>query len=201
MAAELLNDEGANSKIKPSEVSPRLQPIAAKLQHQSGSLNSSLHSERDRPDEILDRDQKTQADTERSKAVNSGMASESVATVRPLELLPPAESSDATKSSTGASVLSDWQWTVRLVKHGYRLGEIALIRGKSPDGILADLTVALQLNEEFSIQALFDARTYLTIQELAASKTLPDRPPTLLLVFSGLWDFVFEWLKNHRTVE
>lgn len=121
--------------------------------------------------------------------------------VRPIDQLPTPQSSDAAQSSSGASVLSDWQWTVRLVKHGYRLGEIALIRGKSPDGVLADLTIALQMQETFSIQTLFDARTYLTIQELAAAKTLPDRPPTLLLVFSGLWDFVFEWLKTRRTVE
>jgi len=48
---------------------------------------------------------------------------------------------------------------------------------------------------------LFDTRTLLTIQELARQDRLPDRPPTMLLVFSGLWDFVQEWLtierKNH----
>lgn len=137
----------------------------------------------------------------RSSEADSLPAQEGASTVRPLEQLPTPESSDAAQSSSGASVLSDWQWTVRLVKHGYRLGEIALIRGKSPDGVLADLTIALQMQEVFSIQTLFDARTYLTIQELAAAKTLPDRPPTLLLVFSGLWDFVFEWLKTRRTVE
>jgi len=127
--------------------------------------------------------------------------SEGASAVRPPDQMPTPESSDAAQTSSGVSVLSDWQWTVRLVKHGYRLGEIALIRGKSPDGVLADLTIALQMQEEFSIQTLFDARTYLTIQELASAKTLPDRPPTLLLVFSGLWDFVFEWLKTRRTVE
>ena len=116
------------------------------------------------------------------------------------ELLVP-QANDAQSTASGASVLSDWQWTVRLVKHGYRLGEIALIRGKTPDGVLADLTIALQLDERFEIRSLFDARTFLTIEELAKAASLPEKPPTLLLVFSGLWDFVLEWLKATKALK
>ena len=122
-------------------------------------------------------------------------------TVRSADALPPEESSDASVHSTNQSILSDWQWTLRLVRHGYRLGECALIRGKTPDGILADLTIALQMDQIVPLEHLFDTRTLLTIQELARQDCLPDRPPTMLLVFSGLWDFVQEWLtierKNH----
>jgi ATP-dependent DNA helicase RecQ len=118
----------------------------------------------------------------------------------PVEL-PVPQASDAQSTASGASVLSDWQWTVRLVKHGYRLGEIALIRGKTPDGVLADLTIAMQMDERFEIRSLFDARTYLTIEELAKATSLPEKPPTLLLVFSGLWDFVLEWLKTMKALK
>jgi len=120
---------------------------------------------------------------------------------RSSEELPIPQPTDAQSTATGASVLSDWQWTVRLVKHGYRLGEIALIRGKTPDGVLADLTIALQMEERFEIRSLFDARTFLTIEELAKAASLPEKPPTLLLVFSGLWDFVLEWLKVAKALK
>jgi hypothetical protein len=120
---------------------------------------------------------------------------------RSSEELPIPQPTDAQSTATGASALSDWQWTVRLVKHGYRLGEIALIRGKTPDGVLADLTIALQMEERFEIRSLFDARTFLTIEELAKSASLPEKPPTLLLVFSGLWDFVLEWLKVAKALK
>lgn len=119
-------------------------------------------------------------------------------TVRAADALPPEESSDASVHSTNQSILSDWQWTLRLVRHGYRLGECALIRGKTPDGILADLTIALQMDQIVPLEHLFDTRTLLTIQELARQNSLPDRPPTMLLVFSGLWDFVQEWLTIER---
>lgn len=112
--------------------------------------------------------------------------------------LPVAQSTDAAKNAIHQSILADWQWTLRLVKHGYRLGECALIRGKSPDGILADLTIALQMNEIVPLEDLFDSRTLLTIQELEKLPSNPDRPPTMLLVFSGLWEFVQEWLNTKR---
>jgi ATP-dependent DNA helicase RecQ len=128
-------------------------------------------------------------------------STEKIDTVRSADALPPEESSDASLHATNQSILSDWQWTLRLVRHGYRLGECALIRGKTPDGILADLTIALQMDQIVPLEHLFDTRTLLTIQELARQDRLPDRPPTMLLVFSGLWDFVQEWLtierKNH----
>ena len=123
---------------------------------------------------------------------------ESIDTVRSSERLPAVQNSDANSHATTQSILSDWQWTLRLVRHGYRLGECALIRGKTPDGILADLTIALQMDQIVPLEHLFDARTLLTIQELSRHDSLPDRPPTMLLVFSGLWDFVQEWLTNER---
>lgn len=122
----------------------------------------------------------------------------SIDSVRPEEALPQTLASDASRHSTNQSILSDWQWTLRLVRHGYRLGECALIRGKTPDGVLADLTIALHMDENVPLEHLFDSRTLLTIQELAALSSLPDRSPTMLLVFSGLWDFVQEWLKTQR---
>ena len=118
--------------------------------------------------------------------------------VRPEGQLPSTHSGDAIQQATGQSILADWQWTLRLARHGYRLGECALIRGKTPDGILADLTIALQMDENVPLEDLFDSRTLLTIQELAQRSTLPDRPPTMLLVFAGLWDFVQQWLESKR---
>jgi ATP-dependent DNA helicase RecQ len=118
--------------------------------------------------------------------------------VRPEGQLPPTHSGDAIQQATGQSILADWQWTLRLARHGYRLGECALIRGKTPDGILADLTIALQMDENVPLEDLFDSRTLLTIQELSQRSTLPDRPPTMLLVFAGLWDFVQQWLESKR---
>ena len=118
--------------------------------------------------------------------------------VRPANKLPATNLSDATQQETGQSILADWQWTLRLARHGYRLGECALIRGKTPDGILADLTIALQMQENVPLDDLFDSRTLLTIQELAKRSTIPDRPPTMLLVFAGLWDFVLQWLESTR---
>jgi ATP-dependent DNA helicase RecQ len=116
--------------------------------------------------------------------------------VRAADELPKPNTSDAAKEATNQSILADWQWTLRLVRHGYRLGECALIRGKTPDGVLADLTIALQMDENVPLEHLFDSRTLLTIQELASLKSLPDRPPTMLLVFSGLWEFVQQWLET-----
>ncbi|MFN6139418.1 MAG: RQC domain-containing protein [Planctomycetota bacterium] len=116
--------------------------------------------------------------------------------VRGADKLPQPTASDAAKEATNQSILADWQWTLRLVRHGYRLGECALIRGKTPDGVLADLTIALQMDENVPLDHLFDTRTLLTIQELASHNSLPDRPPTMLMVFSGLWDFVQQWLKT-----
>jgi hypothetical protein len=139
--------------------------------------------------------------TPASAPANTPASTEKIDTVRSADALPPEESSDASLHATNQSILSDWQWTLRLVRHGYRLGECALIRGKTPDGILADLTIALQMDQIVPLEHLFDTRTLLTIQELARQDRLPDRPPTMLLVFSGLWDFVQEWLtierKNH----
>lgn len=136
--------------------------------------------------------------TEKPAPASQQANRDQIDTVRAADALPPEESSDASVHSTNQSILSDWQWTLRLVRHGYRLGECALIRGKTPDGILADLTIALQMDQIVPLEHLFDTRTLLTIQELTRQDSLPDRPPTMLLVFSGLWDFVQEWLTIER---
>jgi hypothetical protein len=138
------------------------------------------------------------ANTPASQQAHLDPIEDPIDAVRSAEALPAEESSDASVHSTNQSILSDWQWTLRLVRHGYRLGECALIRGKTPDGILADLTIALQMDQIVPLEHLFDTRTLLTIQELARQDSLPDRPPTMLLVFSGLWDFVQEWLTIER---
>ena len=96
-------------------------------------------------------------------------------------------------------IISDWQWTLRMARHGYRLGECALIRGKTPDSILADLTVAMQSGEHVTIDQLFDRRTILAIKEIQANNGVSGHPPAVLQVFSSLWPFIQQWLKNNKS--
>jgi hypothetical protein len=109
---------------------------------------------------------------------------------------------DARNDPIDQPILTDWQWTVRLARHGYRLGEIALIRGKTPDAILADLTIALQNEEPVPIDQLFDRRTYLSIMErkqVQGQVQDPSaNPPPVLQVFAGLWPFVQAWIDRSQ---
>ncbi|XZE45143.1 RecQ family ATP-dependent DNA helicase [Pirellulaceae bacterium SH467] len=84
----------------------------------------------------------------------------------------------------------DWQWSMRLAKHGYRLGEIALIRGKQPDQILGDLCDALDVGESVPIEQLFDKRTQIAIREVDARASVP---PLAFASFPRLWDFAKRW--------
>ena len=119
------------------------------------------------------------------------------ATTRGLSDLPVPQGGDATQMRVEQPIISDWQWTLRMARHGYRLGECALIRGKTPDAILADLTVAMQSGEHVSIEQLFDRRTILAIKEIQANNGVHGHPPAVLQVFASLWPFIQQWLKNN----
>ncbi len=112
--------------------------------------------------------------------------------------LPVPNVADAAAAKVDQPILHDWQWTLRLVRHGYRLGECALIRGKSPEAILADLSVAMEYEENVPIDQLFDRRTALAIADLQREPTLPTHPPAVLQVFSGLWPFLQQWLRRAK---
>lgn len=118
---------------------------------------------------------------------------------RGLSDLPLPRGGDANQMRVDQPIISDWQWTLRMARHGYRLGECALIRGKTPDAILADLTVAMQSGEQVSIDQLFDRRTILAIKDIQANQGVCDYPPAVLQVFSSLWPFIQQWLKTNAS--
>lgn len=118
--------------------------------------------------------------------------------IRSASDLPSPAIEDACNASAQRTMLEDWQWTLRLVRHGYRLGECALIRGRTPDAILADLVCAIEHHEVFPIEQLFDRRTTLAIEELRRSGDAPKLPPTVFQVFPSLWPLVLKWLEFRR---
>jgi hypothetical protein len=118
--------------------------------------------------------------------------------VRPASELPSVSLGDAIGVSSPRAMLEDWQWTLRLVQHGYRLGECALIRRQNPDFILKDLLVALENHESFAIDHLFDRRTVLAIEELRRSGSIPNAPPPVFQVFPSLWPLVHRWMDSKR---
>lgn len=113
--------------------------------------------------------------------------------VRHSDQLPVPSRQDAENAITSGTMLDDWQWTLRMVKHGYRLGECALIRGKTPDGVLADLIAAMECGERVDIQRLFDAKTVQAIEGLSHEVLESDSPPVALQAFSSLWPFAVRW--------
>ena len=116
--------------------------------------------------------------------------------VRPLAHLPPAEATDASSGrDVTAPMIEDWRWTVRLVEHGYRLGECALIRGKTPDSILEDLTKALQDGKRFTIGQLFDRRTQIAVKELRDHFDHDASPPSIFQSYPSLWRFIQRWIE------
>jgi len=116
--------------------------------------------------------------------------------IRSLDALPAANVTDATQGREGtAPMMEDWRWTVRMVEHGYRLGEIALVRGKTPDAILEDLTRALNSGGRFAIDNLFDRRTQIALKELKESDSRTNTPPSGLQSYPSLWNFVQRWLE------
>ena len=127
---------------------------------------------------------------------NENASSSSDALVRPLAHLPPAEATDASSGrDVTAPMIEDWRWTVRLVEHGYRLGECALIRGKTPDSILEDLTKALQDGKRFTIGQLFDRRTQIAVKELRDHFDREASPPSIFQSYPSLWRFIQRWIE------
>ena len=117
--------------------------------------------------------------------------------VRPIAKLPRADSRDASSGrDVTAPMIEDWRWTVRLVEHGYRLGECALIRGKTPDAILEDLTKALQDGKRFTIEQLFDRRTQIAVKELSSSAAGLATPPSIFQSYPSLWRFIQRWIAS-----
>jgi hypothetical protein len=115
--------------------------------------------------------------------------------VRPLDWLPRTDLKDASLGrDVTAPMIEDWRWTVRLVEHGYRLGECALIRGKIPDAILEDLTKALQDGKRFAIEQLFDRRTQIAVKELKSNGIDPANPPSIFQSYPSLWRFIQRWI-------
>ena len=133
--------------------------------------------------------------------MNADVTTADVTATRGLSDIPSPRGGDAIQMRVDQPIISDWQWTLRMARHGYRLGECALIRGKTPDAILADLTVAMQSGEQVSIDQLFDRRTILAIKEIQAGHGVTGNggtgyPPAVLQVFSSLWPFIQQWLKS-----
>lgn len=89
--------------------------------------------------------------------------------------------------------VEDWHWSARLAQHGYRLGEIALIRGKQPDQILEDLCKALDRKIKIPIDQLFDRRTQISMRELQSSGESNGGPPASFSSFPRLWEFAKRW--------
>ena len=115
--------------------------------------------------------------------------------VRRIENLPQAKVGDASEGrDVSAPMIEDWRWTVRMVEHGYRLGECALVRGKTPDAILEDLTKAIQDGKRFSIDNLFDRRTQIAVRELREGRERSPDPPPVFQSYPSLWRFIKRWL-------
>ncbi len=115
--------------------------------------------------------------------------------IRPIATLPRAALTDASLGrDVTAPMIEDWRWTVRLVEHGYRLGECALIRGKTPDSILEDLTKAIQDGSRFTIEQLFDRRTQIAVKELRHTGIDPANPPSIFQSYPSLWRFIQRWV-------
>jgi ATP-dependent DNA helicase RecQ len=123
-------------------------------------------------------------------------AQEAEEPIRSASDLPSPSMDDASTASSQRSMLEDWQWTLRLVRHGYRLGECALIRGRTPDSVLADLIQAIDNQEAFPIEQLFDRRTSLAIEQLQRGGTLPSNPPSVFQVFPTLWPMIRKWIES-----
>jgi ATP-dependent DNA helicase RecQ len=121
---------------------------------------------------------------------------------RPIDALPATNSNDAQLyRDPTVPTLEDWRWTVRLVQHGYRLGECALVRGKTPDAILEDLTKGLRQGAVFSIELLFDRRTQIALKEMQESgHSLTDACPPIFQSYPALWQFVQQYV-SYRSGE
>lgn len=148
---------------------------------------------------VSDRPQQT-----REESIPDTLPLKSIAKLEPKETqweevrsavdLDPTHQSDAGAVRDPMSpTVEDWHWTARLVQHGYRLGEIALIRGKQPDQILGDLCKALDAKVKVPIDQLFDRRTQLAMRELRSSGKSSDDTPAAFASFPRLWEFAQRW--------
>ncbi len=108
------------------------------------------------------------------------------------ELPTPSIADAAAVRDPMVGTVQDWQWSLRLAQHGYRLGEIALIRGKQPDQILGDLCSALEAGSKVSIEQLFDRRTQIAIRDVARTEPSTE-PPLAFASFPRLWEFAKRW--------
>ncbi len=103
----------------------------------------------------------------KADGVESASPKQEWVAVRPVDQISPPHKTDANAIRDPMSpTTEDWHWSARLAQHGYRLGEIALIRGKQPDQILEDLCKALDHNVKIPIDQLFDRRTQIAMREL-----------------------------------
>lgn len=117
--------------------------------------------------------------------------------VRGFHEIPSAQTSPAVNvRDPSQPTVFDWHWTLRLVQHGYRLGEIAMIRGKVPDQILDDLCQAIDAKHQVPIDQLFDRRTQIAIREFRGSASHAEEPPIIFNAFPRLWDFVQRWARQ-----
>lgn len=116
--------------------------------------------------------------------------------VRPVDQIAPPHKTDANAIRDPMSpTTEDWHWSARLAQHGYRLGEIALIRGKQPDQILEDLCKALDHNIKIPIDQLFDRRTQIAMRELQTAGPFVGTAPASFSSFPRLWEFAKRWAK------
>jgi len=175
LAAEKANRLAATAPFKPQEWSDPGETVTA--------LKTTLQIEKPQPKSL-------------SVGTKEQAPSASDEPVRAIAQLPRAEASDASAGrDVTAPMIEDWRWTVRLVEHGYRLGECALIRGKTPDSILEDLTKALQDGKRFTIEQLFDRRTQIAVKELREHGDPQANPPSIFQSYPSLWRFIQRWIE------
>lgn len=188
MAAEKLASQSKPTNIESSPTDVVDRPSAAS----STERPSSFHVEKQQPATPTRTTRLDEARTEQAVVPKNDDA-----LVRHPADLPVARIGDASAGrDVSAPMIEDWRWTVRMVEHGYRLGECALIRGKTPDAILDDLSRAIQDGKRFSIDNLFDRRTQIAVRELQESGGASlSGPPPIFQSYPSLWRFIQRWLE------
>jgi len=184
-AAQATNSTAAKPSTKPDGESP------------PHSATSSLALSASSQDAVTNPQPIARNSTNKGPSPNTTGGESEDSPVRAIKHLPTASTGDANAGrDVTAPMIEDWRWTVRLVEHGYRLGECALIRGKTPDAILEDLTKALQDGKRFSLDCLFDRRTQIAVRELNESQDQSSTPPPIFQSYPSLWRFIQRWLAS-----